>query len=297
MKNLYPFLIVFIGAASYGLLATFVKIGYGLGFTVGEVTGSQMFIGAVLLWVVALTQYKKWERIAPATVMKLMGVGSLAGLTGIFYYSSLQTLPASIAIVLLFQFTWVGILLEWIFDKKRPSKQNLYAVILVMIGTLLSANLVSSELALFSWYGLFMGLCSAFTYAGFIYVSGKVSTEITPWLRSPIMVSGSFIIIFLIFPPTFFMSGVLMEGLLPIAIAIAIFGAVLPTICFTYGVPKIGVGIATIISSVELPVAVLMAWLILSEFVSTLQWIGVLLILVAIVFEKLTETFDTDFGR
>lgn len=50
----------------------------------------------------------------------------------------------------------------------------------------------------------------------------------------------------------------------------------------TYGAPQIGGGLATILSSVELPTAVLMSWVILSETVLLLQWIGIFIILLGI---------------
>jgi drug/metabolite transporter (DMT)-like permease len=297
LKTLSSGLIVFLGAASYGVLATFVKLGYLRGFSVGEITGSQMFFGAIILWLIALTQYKKWSRISSKSLFMLILAGVLAGLTGIFYYISLQHLPASIAIILLFQFAWVGVLYEWIFDRTRPSKQTYTSLVLVMIGTIFAANIFHVGFEDLSLLGVLFGFFSAFTYAGFIYSSGRVSTELSPWLRSPLMVTGSLIITIVIYPPTFLTSGALAQGLTEIALALAIFGAILPTICFTFGVPKIGVGMATILSSVELPVAVFMAWIVFSETVLVLQWLGVFLILVAIALEKINKSFDMVFRK
>jgi drug/metabolite transporter (DMT)-like permease len=290
VRNWTPALLVLIGAASYGVLGTFVVMGYQKGFTVAEVTGSHMFLGALLLWVISLTQMNKWTKISIKTLGKLVTVGTLSGLTGIFYYTSLQSVPASIAIVLLFQFTWIGVIIEWVLEKKPPTKKVWFSLLLITLGTLLSANVFNTGLQELSMFGLVMGLLSAFTYAGFIFVSGKVSTEISPWLRSPLMITGSFLVIFLVFPPTFLVSGVLGEGLLGIALAMAVFGAIIPTVCFTFGVPRVGIGLATILSSVELPVAIFMAWLVLSEEVVVSQWIGVFLILGAITFEKVAES-------
>lgn len=297
MKKWTAAIIVLVGAASYGVLGIFVKIGYAKGFSVGEITGSQMFFGAIILWLIGLTQFKKWTKPSLKTITFILAAGTLSGLTGVFYYTSLQHLPASIAIILLFQFTWIGVLYEWIIDRHIPVKQTYIAVALIMIGTLLSANIFDASLTDLSLFGILIGFCSAFTFAGYIYVSGKVSTEVTPWLRSPLMVTGGFILIIIIFPPTFFVSGALLEGLAGIAIAIAIFGAVLPTICFTFGIPKTGIGMGTILSSVELPVAVLMAWIFLGEDVFPIQWVGVGLIIVAIALEKLNKSFDMIFRK
>lgn len=297
MKKWTAAIIVLVGAASYGVLGIFVKIGYAKGFSVGEITGSQMFFGAIILWLIGLTQFKKWTKPSLKTITFILAAGTLSGLTGVFYYTSLQHLPASIAIILLFQFTWIGVLYEWIIDRHIPVKQTYIAVALIMIGTLLSANIFDASLTDLSLFGILIGFCSAFTFAGYIYVSGKVSTEVTPWLRSPLMVTGGFILIIIIFPPTFFVSGALLKGLAGIAIAIAIFGAVLPTICFTFGIPKTGIGMGTILSSVELPVAVLMAWIFLGEDVFPIQWVGVGLIIVAIALEKLNKSFDMIFRK
>lgn len=276
-------LIVFIGAAGYGVLATFTKIGYALGFHVGEITGSQMLIGALVLWLLAFLKKENWSQLGLKEIISLLGVGSFTGLTGVFYYSSLKVLPASISIILLFQFTWIGVLLEWLIDKKRPTKTTLISLAMVMIGTVLAANLVKGSLSDLNLFGVIMGLCSALTYAFFILASGKVHTQVSPWLRSPLMITGSCLTIFILFPPTFFVSGSIGEGLWWLAPVMAFFGAILPTVCFNTGVPHIGSGMATILGSVELPVAVLMAWGILKESVTLLQWLGVLLILLAIV--------------
>jgi drug/metabolite transporter (DMT)-like permease len=49
------------------------------------------------------------------------------------------------------------------------------------------------------------------------------------------------------------------------------------------GFPHTGIGLGSIVSSLELPVSVLMAYIILNESVVLSQWIGILLIILAIV--------------
>ena len=47
-------------------------------------------------------------------------------MTGIFYAISVEELPASIAVVLLFQFTWIGVVIEAIANRTFPSREKLY---------------------------------------------------------------------------------------------------------------------------------------------------------------------------
>jgi drug/metabolite transporter (DMT)-like permease len=49
------------------------------------------------------------------------------------------------------------------------------------------------------------------------------------------------------------------------------------------GFPSTGIGLGSIISALELPVSVAMAYFLLHEEVLTIQWIGILLIIAAIV--------------
>ena len=64
---------------------------------------------------------------------------------------------------------------------------------------------------------------------------------------------------------------------------LALFGTILPPILYTAGMPKINVGLGAIISSIELPAAVLMAYFLINENVNTYQWWGILIILRAVV--------------
>ena len=54
----------------------------------------------------------------------LLVSGIPMGATGIFYNHSLETINASLAIILLLQFTWIGIVIQYIFDRKKPTKKE-----------------------------------------------------------------------------------------------------------------------------------------------------------------------------
>ena len=64
---------------------------------------------------------------------------------------------------------------------------------------------------------------------------------------------------------------------------LALLGTVIPPLFFSSGMPRTGVSLGAILSAAELPVAVTSSNFILRENVQALQWVGVLLILSAIV--------------
>lgn len=270
--------LVLLGACSYGILSTFVKFAYSEGFTVGDVSGSQMFLGTCLLWILQGVKHG-FPRISFLKWLSLSGVGITMGLTGILYYFSLQFIPASLAIVLLFQFTWMGIFIEGIARRQWPSREIWISVILLAIGTLLAADVSDVGMKGLSMIGLLSGLGSAISYALFIYFSGKVETEMNSVTRTSLILTGALVLTFLIYPPHFLVDGALWTGLLKWGLLLALFGAVIPTLFFAIGVPKIGSGTATILGAAELPTAVLLSAIVLQEKVNGLQWVGVLLIL------------------
>ncbi|MFL6561307.1 MAG: EamA family transporter, partial [Bacillus sp. (in: firmicutes)] len=133
MKTWQYALIVFLGGCCYGVLSTFVKLAYTAGFTVTEVTGSQYLLGTMLIWGVAL--FSKKKKLTLPKIGKLLLSGVPLGLTGVFYYQSLQTLDASLAIIFLFQFVWIGSLIEWMVYKKIPSTGKMVSIGILIIGS------------------------------------------------------------------------------------------------------------------------------------------------------------------
>ena len=66
-------------------------------------------------------------------------------------------------------------------------------------------------------------------------------------------------------------------------IILALFGTIIPPMLLNAGFPHTGIGLGSIVTSLELPVSVLMAYFILNEKVIGLQWFGIFLIILAIV--------------
>src|SRR5690625_296566 len=68
-----------------------------------------------------------------------------------------------------------------------------------------------------------------------------------------------------------------------------VFGAFLPPLLLNFGMPKVNLGVGAIITSIELPVAVALAYIILKEEVNLTQILGVVLILIAVIVMNLRE--------
>lgn len=277
--------LVGLGATSYGMLATFVKIAYGEGFTTPEVTIAQFVYGITGMLLINMFQKaKKRNDVAKAStknISQLVLAGTSLGMTSIFYYLAVKYIPVSIAIVLLMQTVWMGVLFEMILEKKRPSTQKIISVLIVLFGTALATNLIQSKVAL-DWRGIALGLLAAASFTTTMFTANRVATHISSAQRSLYMLLGGAVIVtgFAIATQnTPFNFEIFMKW----GIVLALFGTIIPPLLFNAGFPLTGIGLGSIVSALELPVSVLMAYVLLGEKVIFIQWIGIILIILAIV--------------
>lgn len=277
--------LVLIGASCYGLQSTCVKLAYGQGYSPGEVIGAQFVIGAAILGLIKLASRLRPSQagirpVAWSDRFKLIAGGASIGFTGSFYYLSVAYTSVSAAIVLLMQSVWMGVALDAVLSRSWPSPLKLVSSALVLAGTVLATNLLGGAAHL-SVLGVSFGLMAAVSYTAVIWCSNHVAVHVDVISRSFLMIFGGTVIAVLIalpqlrthFDPSIFWSW----GLI-----IALFGTVLPPFLFNKGIPATGVGLASMLSSVELPVAVIMAGLLLHETFMPSQWAGVGIILGAI---------------
>ncbi|MFC5471079.1 DMT family transporter [Cohnella suwonensis] len=327
---------VLIGAVCYGILSTIVVTAYGEGYGLGEVVGSQLLVGFALSWALVgamkgIGRRRKSKALrfgsnvdtdsanssdsaledgggrtafdseSPKLTWKhrfyLMAAGMPTAVTGLLYYQSLRYIPNSLAILLLFQFTWIGVLLQAVIQRKKPSGTMLLALAVLFGGTLLAAGVFEEGLTRFDWLGVAFGLLSAVSYSLFILLSGKAVPKAPAAVRSGWMVTGGMLLVFALFPPTFLFDGQLWNGLLGYGTLLGFFGAFLPPVLYAIGVPHIGEGMTGILGASELPVAVMLSAVVLHEQVSLLQWAGVALVLAGVALPELFKAIKQASGR
>jgi drug/metabolite transporter (DMT)-like permease len=277
--------LVALGATSYGMLATFVKLAYQENFTTAEVTTSQFILGILGVFIINIfqkfTNKEVAKKASSKNIFQLMLAGTSLGMTSVFYYLCVKYIDVSIAIVLLMQTVWMGVLLEMFLDKKLPSKQKIASVIIVLIGTILATNLINNTTQI-DWRGIFWGMLAAASFTTTMFTANRIATEISSAQRSLYMLLGGAVIVFgfgIFTQTTAFNFAIFLKW----GIYLALFGTIIPPMLLNAGFPKTGIGLGSIVASLELPVSVAMAFFILNEKVIPLQWFGILMIIAAIV--------------
>ncbi|MGX9986974.1 EamA family transporter [Soonwooa purpurea] len=304
-------ILVGLGASFYGMLATFVKLAYKEGFTTAEVTASQFVLGILGMLLLNIYQSKVSKKAYPNITnidkKKLILAGTSMGCTSLFYYLAVQYINVSVAIVLLMQSVWISVVIEAFLKKTKPGVRKIISVIIVLVGTLLATNILNQDIEM-DWRGLMWGLLAASSFSTTMFAANSIATYASPFRKTLFMLLGGAIIVslFLFFGqigPFYF------DGLKSIyamfsdnpdnirafdfsifwkyGLILSLFGTILPPILFNSGFPKAGLGLGSIISSMELPVSVMMAYILLKERVEFIQWCGIALILFAIVLMNL----------
>ena len=282
-------LIVFFGGLSYGAMAPVIKMAYAAGFNWQSTTAGQSVFGALIFGValiIVAARRKPLSRITVPRVLKLMGTGMMTCSTCILYSISLSHLPVAVAIVLLFQFTWIGIVIQIIATRTRPHISEVLAGVMVVAGTLLASGLFSAELHIdYNPIGVISGLGSAVTCALFMFLTGRVETSMPTIQRGFIICCGA-ALLGLIVCPTFLVHGTII-AIAPYGFTQGLFALFFPVVAFAIGTPHLPTGISTILASAELPCSIVLSFLILGEAVDGLQIVGILGILCGVVVSQL----------
>jgi drug/metabolite transporter (DMT)-like permease len=279
---------VFAGACSFGILSTFVKLAYHEGYSAAEITFTQALVGMLVLWVLVLLRKKSPETNTSAVIngkmwLSLLFTGAAIGLSTFVYYLSVHYISASLAIVILMQFTWMGTLLEWLFFKKKPGAAQIAIIGVIMGATVLASGFIDMHTGEAQLKGILYALGAALLYAVYIVANSKTIKEISPLRKSAVIMTGSTLGILIVNAPVLLATSHFNVELLKWALFFSLFGTIIPQVLFAKGIPRVGAGISAIIMTVELPVAIITAHIVLSESVSLLQWVGIFVMLFAMV--------------
>ena len=283
MNQLKYIFMILLGGIMYGMMSSVVKISFAWNYNAAEIAFAQALLAALFLGLIYLfSNKKKTIRIEPREKLFLLFTGGAVGMVNFFYYSSVNYISASLAVLILMQFTWLSLILDWIINRKRPSVMELFTALFVLSGTWMAADNGDLNLADLSIKGVILAVLSSVAYAVYVVANGKYGKTVHWQLKSFLIMAGSATLIFLINGKTILFESHPDIRFLFLAFFLSIVGTMIPTALFAVSIPKIGAGISSILMTIELPTAILCAHYLLHESVSIKQFIGILIMLLAI---------------
>ncbi|MDR3052317.1 MAG: DMT family transporter [Coriobacteriales bacterium] len=285
-KTLKYSLLVFAGGCCYGIVIPLVRSLFAQGFSTSDVMTAQYLFGVVFLaLVVALFSRRK---ITLKQVAQLIGLGIVAAGVSYGYYHALDLLSAATSVTLLFQFVWMGVVLQALVERRLPKRMTVLAVLVIMVGTFLAAGVFEQSVEGLDPLGVFFGILSAVCYTVFLFASGRIAVEQPAINRTLFTSAGSLLITFAL-APGFFVEGALQNGIAIFGIPLALVGIFLPIVLIQTGAPHLPSGLTTIMASGEMPCGILAAAIFLGDTITAPVAAGVIIILAGIVLSQLDD--------
>jgi drug/metabolite transporter (DMT)-like permease len=220
-------------------------------------------------------------------VIKAFIYGALFyGGSAITYFMASDYIGTGLSMVIVFTYPIFVLLSNAIFDNHKITKLYYISVSIIMIGMIL---LVSTEDMHFNFYGAFLALICALTYAGYVFLSKKQMTRLDP-LTSSLIVSLANTIVFFIMAKssnTFSIPTNLNSWIN--VIAIGLICTALPILFLLESMKYISSEKASLLSVLEPICVVVIGVYLLNEHLFFIQIIGIILILGAALLVQLEK--------
>ncbi|WP_024746369.1 EamA family transporter [Levilactobacillus namurensis] len=282
MKKIAP-VFVALGAISFGVPASLFKIARREGVVNGPLLFWSFLSAVVILGIVHVVrrnwlryQHTNWKQIG-----LVIAAGTGSGFTNTFYIQALKLIPVVAAAVMLMQAVWLSVLLGAVIQRRWPSRLQVLSIVLVLIGTVLAAGLFPITQAL-SPLGLFYAFLAACGYACTMQFTALLGNNLDPLTKTWLLCLGAFILISIVWIPQIATTSVTLPTI-KWGVLIALFSMVFPLVAYSLFMPQLDLGIGPILSSLELPSSIVVAFILLGETVSGQQILGVFIIIAAVV--------------
>ena len=290
------FLWIILAAAGFSLMPTMVKLTYlHSSFEPLDIAIWRFLIAAPLMWALVLLGRRTARGAAddlPITRLLIIGVIIAVAVMAAFF--SLERLPGSTYIVLLYAYPAMVALLSRLMGD-RIHARTWFAVGLALIGVALTAPNASAA-ADADMLGVGLALLNAAIIAIYYLLTRRALDGVVDVSRaSAVMMAGTLIIMCLLLPlrglqfPQNPLTAILLIG-------IAVFGTVLPVFGVNIAVQRIGATQASLVSTIEPIMSMIVSMLILSEVIVAMQWMGAALIIGSVIVLQLRPRKGIDLS-
>ncbi len=273
-------------ASAFGAMAVFGKLAYGEGVTVGTLLAARFVLAAALFWALV---YAGGEADAGLRAMGRRDVALALGLGAFGYaaqagcfFAALERIDASLLSLLLYTFPSMVAVAAVVLHRERAEARRFAALALASGGLVLV--LANAKAGTLDPVGAALALGAAAVYTTYILTSQGVAGRLSPALLSALVCTGAAV--------TLTVGSALVGDLHPGAVTLAGWGwllgiAVVSTVAavslFFAGLRRVGPTSASILSTVEPVVTVILAFLVFGEVLGPLQLAGGALVIAAVL--------------
>ena len=239
-------------------------------------------LAAVGMWGLALALGQNPLRFQRRRQLALFGLGAIVYTAqSLSYFTALQTLAASLCVLIVYIYPSLVVIAGWLFLRRSVARWHTFALVGSFAGLVLLVGGARLQIA----WGLVFAIAAPTIYTAYILLSESVMSRVPAIGASAVIMSGAGLAFCAIaafqgelrFPAS--TNGwivVLALALVPTMIAISTFLA---------GLPRVGAARASLLSTWEPVVTVVLAVILFGDRFSVVQALGGVLILAAVVMQ------------
>ncbi len=275
MKRLTGILLIIVSAAAFGTLAIFGKFLYADGLDTFTLLFLRFLFAASVMTLILVLRREPFPR--GHVLAQLIGMGALGYAGQSFsYLSAIKYASAGLVALLLYLYPMFVFILSVIFLREKVTWLKALALTLALTGAALTANPQGGQML-----GIFYAILAAVIYSVYIIVGAGVMKQVSA-IQSSLVIFTSAAAVYgtltLVNGAHFPQSS---SGWWSLA-GIVIVATVIPVTAFLAGLERIGPTNASLLSTLEPVVTVLLAAWLFGEHLAPITLFGGALILVAV---------------
>jgi drug/metabolite transporter (DMT)-like permease len=276
MNRLAGILLIAVSAASFGTLAIIGRYAYAEGIDTFTLLFLRFGFSALVMGGLMLARREAMP--TGRTLALLVGMGAIGYVGQSYcYLTAIKYASAGLVALLLYLYPSFVVILTVLFLKGKITWITLLALGLATVGAGLTANPQGG-----SWTGIVLALLAALIYAVYIVIGAGVMRQVTAVQSSTVIFASAGVVYGALtaingphWPTT-------TGGWLSVA-AIVLIATVIPVAAFLAGLKRIGPADASMLSTLEPVVTVLLAALLFGEILRPVTLLGGGLILAAVL--------------
>lgn len=279
-------LYIVLSAAGFGSLGIFGKLAYAQGFTVLSTLCWRVAGGAITLWIWMLLSRQWRMRRSHLQQALILGAVGYTLPTGLFFGALMYT-SASVTALMFYTYPAFVAIGYWATRRTPLKRLHILALGLTFAGCLSTVNWAQADV---QPLGIILGIAAGCSYGIYLLLSARMVHQASPVPTAGYMLLGAAIAALgialsqqaLHWPTTLAQGGVVF--------GLAVVATAFPIVLLYSGLKRLDVVPASILSTLEPVLAVLMGFFLLGESLWIGQLIGGFLILSAALLLQLKST-------
>jgi len=275
-----------------GMAPIFGKLAINAGTDPFSVAAIRTTLAALALWAFYAAFFRKYIFIYPAGLMGCVVIGTINGIGSLFYYGGLGELDASLVQLLNGMYLAFAVLISRIGGQKAD-RRTLVRVTLAMVALLMITGFGANTP---DWSGVGLMLGSALMFAGTVILSQYVLYEMPAQTMALYVLTTMAVVVTMVWlaagEP---MSSEVIRDAMPPIVALGITTA-LSRIAMFAGVKFMGGMQTAILALTEIAFALLLAFIVLDERLTGLQWVGVGILFLGILLIRQKDMLPRGFN-